>query len=153
LHQSIRFPTSKVLKVWRSSTDWRAVLVKALVHKWYVPTLTTAACIACMFKQQEHLKLDCSITTTVLYYCEKVIMIRVKWKAGAYTAAIAGSDAGLLLACTFCNTSLQTLSTRAVNILVSAADSCNYCILQCVEELYWLACCLGESTRSQVICS
>ena len=34
------------------------------------------------------LKLDCSVTTTVLHYCEKVTMIRVKWKADTYTAAI-----------------------------------------------------------------
>ena len=100
--------------VWRSSTDWRAVLVKALVHKSYVPMLTTAACIACMFQQQEHLMLDCQVATTAMYYCEKVIMIRVKWKAGTYTAAIAvaGSDAKPSLVSTFCNTSLHTLALK-----------------------------------------
>jgi hypothetical protein len=29
-----------------------------------------------MLQQQEHLKLDSSVTTTVLYYCDTVMMIR-----------------------------------------------------------------------------
>jgi hypothetical protein len=69
-----------------------------------------------------------------------------------YTAAtaVAGSSAHMLLVCSWYDTSLHAVSTRASKMLVSVENSCIYRILQCVTQLHVL---FGESTRSLVMCS